>query len=90
MATQRKKRAAASQLLFAGLIAAVISVCVWASTSVWDEAYGAGPPYFNRTTNMDKWQDPSAQLLRLNGIGLLIVTALAMAILRLRRHRHRP
>ncbi len=22
------------------------------------EAYGSGPPYYRRTTNMDKWQSP--------------------------------
>jgi hypothetical protein len=83
----RAKPSAAGQLAFAGLIAAVIIVCVWASARVWAEAYGAGPPYFSQTTNMDKWQDPSSQLVWLNGIGLVLVGVLAMAIWRLRRRR---
>ena len=28
-----------------------------------DEAYGDGPPYFSRTENMDKWDDPWAPIL---------------------------
>jgi hypothetical protein len=87
MAMVETKRSAASQLLFAGLIAAVVITCVWASTRVWNEAYGAGPPYFSQTTNMDKWQDPSSQLVTLNGTGLLLVSVLAFGILRLRRRR---
>jgi hypothetical protein len=81
------KPSAASQLVFAGLIAAVIMVCVWASARVWAEACGAGPPYFSQTTNMDKWQDPSSQLVWLNGVGLAIVGVLATAMWRLRRRR---
>lgn len=27
------------------------------------EAYGAGPPYYSRTTNMDKWSDPLPDIL---------------------------
>jgi hypothetical protein len=81
------KPSAAGQLVFAGLIAAVIGVCVWASSRVWAEAYGAGPPYYSQTTNMDKWQDPSSQLVWLNGVGLAVVAVLAVGMLRLRRRR---
>jgi hypothetical protein len=81
----RAKPRAVGQLVFAGLIAAVIIVCVWASARVWAEAYGAGPPYFSQTTNMDKWQDPSSQLVWLNGVGLGLVGVLAVGLLRLRR-----
>ena len=27
------------------------------------EAYGSGPPYYSRTTNMDNWSDPAPELL---------------------------
>ena len=31
---------------------------LWFSTTLWLEAYGAGPPHYSRTTNMDKWSNP--------------------------------
>lgn len=37
------------------------------------EAYGQGPPYYGRSTNMDKWSDPLAVLLVANGIGAALV-----------------
>ena len=74
-------------LIYAFAITAVVALCGWASLRVWGEAYGAGPPYYGRTTNMDKWQDPSAQLVWLNGIGLALIAGLALA---LRRSRRRP
>lgn len=27
------------------------------------EAYGSGPPYYSRSTNMDKWRDPLPELI---------------------------
>ena len=72
-------------LLLASSIPVVLAVCVWASIGIWREAYGAGPPYFSQTTNMDKWQDPTGQLLRLNGVGLVLIGVLAAAIWRTRR-----
>lgn len=44
------------------------------------EAYGSGPPYYGRTTNMDKWADPLPwlgiiDLVLLAVIGLLIWAA---------------
>jgi hypothetical protein len=73
--------------LLTALIATTVAVCAWASTRVWDEAYGAGPPYYGRTTNMDKWEDPRSQLLWLNGSGLMLVAALLVAMRTMRRSR---
>ena len=37
------------------------------------EAYGDGPPYYSRTTNMDKWADPVP--------ALVVIDAMAVAML---------
>ena len=34
------------------------------------EAYGEGPPYYGRTTNMDKWSDPWPVVLMMSAIAL--------------------
>ncbi|MDH5547368.1 MAG: hypothetical protein OEZ43_17425 [Gammaproteobacteria bacterium] len=36
------------------------------------EAYGSGPPYFSRTTNMDKWVNPLPTLAVLDIIFVII------------------
>lgn len=60
---------------FACLISAAIAASVtWASLS---EAYGAGPPYYGRTTNLDKWVNPFPLLLGVDGP--LLVLALFCA-----------
>ena len=40
------------------------------------EAYGGGPPYYGRTTNMDKWADPLPWLMGIDATGLIIIIAL--------------
>ncbi|MBL9040042.1 MAG: hypothetical protein JNM83_00485 [Myxococcales bacterium] len=49
------------------------------------ESYGSGPPYFGRTTNMDKWSDPLPGLVMLDGLVLLIVAAAVVMFLRRQR-----
>ena len=34
------------------------------------EYFGSGPPYYDRTTNMDKWENPALMLLGLAAFGL--------------------
>ncbi len=46
------------------------------------EAYGSGPPYFGRTTNMDKWSNPLPGLLLLDALVLLIVLVAILQFLR--------
>lgn len=36
------------------------------------EAFGAGPPYYSRTTNMDKWINPLPQLLLGDLVALVV------------------
>ena len=40
-----------------------------------NEAYGNGPPYYSRTTNMDKWVDPLPTLAAVDAFTVLIVVA---------------
>ncbi len=71
-------------LLALGLLAATAQVN-YASLV---EAYGSGPPYFGRTTNMDKWSSPWPGLLMIDGFVLLIVVAaVAMFLRRSAEHR---
>jgi hypothetical protein len=35
------------------------------------EAFGAGPPYYSRTTNMDKWSNPLPELLLGDAVAVL-------------------
>lgn len=51
------------------------------------EAYGSGPPYFGRTTNMDKWTDPLPGLLMLDALVLLIALVAILQFLR-RKQEH--
>jgi hypothetical protein len=48
---------------------------IWFSASSLSEAYGAGPPYHSRSTNMDKWESPVPMVVGVD------VAALAFAAL---------
>ena len=43
-------------------------------------AFGDGPPYYGRTTNMDKWENPIPLLLLIDVITLFFVGASARRI----------
>ncbi|MBB6051790.1 hypothetical protein HNQ39_003600 [Armatimonas rosea] len=50
----------------------------------YDEAYGSGPPYYNRTVNMDKWSDPTPQLLYFSIPGAVLIIVLILPLFRRR------
>ena len=58
-----------------GLVIAVafLGYVAWFNYSLLVEAFGSGPPYFGRTTNMDKWRDPRPALAILDAIAILLV-----------------
>ena len=62
---------------------ALLGFVAWLNYDALREAYGSGPPYYSRTTNMDKWHNPLPGLLALDGIALLVVAA-AVAMFRRR------
>lgn len=50
-------------------------------------AFGSGPPYYDRTTNMDKWQNPMPYLVGLDLIALALILVLSWWALKLWRSR---
>ena len=48
-------------------------------------AFGAGPPYYSQTTNMDKWQNPVPCLIGLDLFILIVVFLLFRWSLRVLR-----
>lgn len=56
------------------LAALVLSGAIFMSYGALVEAYGSGPPYYSRTTNMDKWSDPLPEVVLLD-LGALAVAA---------------
>jgi hypothetical protein len=59
------------------LIAICVAVALIAAFNAINllEAYGSGPPYYARTINMDKWQNP------LPALAVIDVTALVLLLL---------
>lgn len=55
----------------------------WLNYDALSDAYGSGPPYYSRTTNMDKWHNPLPGLIPIDGLALLVVAA-AVALYRRR------
>jgi hypothetical protein len=55
-----------------------------------DEAYGSGPPYYARTTNMDKWVDPRPVLFAVDALAMLVVGALAYLLSRRKGRNETP
>lgn len=50
-------------------------------------AFGSGPPHYDRTTNMDKWQNPMPYLVGLNLVALAVILVLSRWALKLWRSR---
>lgn len=74
-----------TRILILTVMVALVSLVVafnWINLS---EAYGSGPPYYSRTTNMDKWTNPLPVLTAVDVLSLLIVALLALWIRRSRR-----
>jgi hypothetical protein len=81
-------------LSYACLAAAIalIALLAWINYEVIAESYGSGPPYYGRTTNMDKWTNPMPGLAAIDLPGLVVAGGLGYLGLRLRRRldRHGP
>lgn len=63
---------------------ALLGFVAWLNYDALSEAYGSGPPYYSRTTNMDKWNNPVPGLVAIDGLSLLVVAA-AVALYRRRK-----
>lgn len=58
------------------LAAAMAGAAAWITAVGLIEAYDSGPPYYGRTTNMDKWESPVPFLVALDICALVIVAIL--------------
>lgn len=65
----------------------LVGLAAYINVQSFVEAYGSGPPYFGRTTNMDKWSDPLPGLLLLDALVLLIAAVAILQFLR-RKQEH--
>lgn len=61
--------------LMASCAVLVLVAATFVSYEALTEAYGSGPPYYSRSTNMDKWYDPLPEVV----IGDLLASMLAAA-----------
>ncbi len=50
----------------------IVVACTYINYINLVEAFGSGPPYFDRTTNMDKWSNPIPFLVLLD-IAVIII-----------------
>jgi len=55
------------------LLALVVLLGIWNVLDL-QEAFGSGPPYYSRTTNMDKWTNPLPMLAAVDLAALALVT----------------
>ncbi len=62
------------------LAALMIAGAMWITVDMLNEAYGAGPPYYGRTVNMDKWTSPWFALIAIDALVLLIALTLLRGI----------
>jgi hypothetical protein len=62
------KKALAITCLF--LATALVCFVAYVNFDAITGAFGDGPPYFGRTTNMDKWTNPLPVLLAIDALAL--------------------
>jgi hypothetical protein len=55
--------------------------------AIYMECYSDGPPYYGRTTNMDKWESPAADVAAWCAVGLCAFAVLGRSLVRTRRSR---
>lgn len=60
----------------------IVIGCAWASYDTLSETHGSGPPYYGRTTNMDKWVDPVPVIVAINLVGVLVAATLLKVVRR--------
>ena len=70
------RRAVGILMVVAALL--LVAATAFVNFEALSEAYGAGPPYYSRTTNMDRWRDPLPELV----VAELVVAVVAGVLLR--------
>ncbi|WP_186148326.1 hypothetical protein [Burkholderia gladioli] len=65
-----------------GVLLLIIAVGAIAFTALnLQDAYGNGPPYYGRTTNMDKWENPLPVLVPVD-VGVIVLIGIYAVWLR--------
>jgi uncharacterized membrane protein len=57
-------------------LVAIVTSAAWINYTYLNEAFGSGPPYYGRTTNMDKWTNPVPTLAVIDVIAALLLLIL--------------
>ena len=70
-------------LIGAALLISILFIFAFNAINL-NEAYGDGPPYYSRTTNMDKWASPLPLLSIVDGAMLVAIGAYCFWIRRSR------
>ncbi|WP_175664265.1 hypothetical protein ACN9MG_25260 [Burkholderia ambifaria] len=70
-------------VISAALLMSILFVVAFNAINL-NEAYGDGPPYYSRTTNMDKWTSPLPFLGVIDGAMLVAIGAYCLWIRRSR------
>jgi hypothetical protein len=70
----RKMKMKTALILICG--AGVIIIAAWLNYAHLAEAFGSGPPYYGRTTNMDKWTNPIPTLMAIDAAAALLLLIL--------------
>jgi hypothetical protein len=85
MSWPRSHVARLSSVIVASVCALVAGVRI---VSTYIEYYGDGPPYYGRSVNMDKWTNPTLDLVVSLGFVALCAVVICRGVGGLRRARH--
>lgn len=69
--------------IFLAFSLTIIVLLAWVNYAEITEAFGAGPPYYGQTTNMDKWANPTPYLIKVNLFGIILIIGLKLIIYRI-------
>ena len=61
-----------------------LTAAAWFTSTNTIEAYGAGPPYYSRTTNVDKWESPVGAIVAVDVVALVVVAVVLVPVRRRR------
>lgn len=62
--------------------ACALAIAAWFTSTSLTEAYGAGAPYYSRTTNMDKWESPIPVVIAVDVLALALVLLALLPLMR--------
>ena len=63
----------------------IVIACIYLNYINLIEAFGSGPPYYGRTTNMEKWSDPIPFLAALDGVVIAMFGGLTWLYMKVKK-----